>query len=78
MKKTSKDLTPEEYNEEVFYCNSCHSLHIVVDDTLAGEDWDGSYCAKCFSSDIRKCKFGQWLEIEEWKEEKKRIKEWNR
>lgn len=53
----------EEYNDEpVFYCSSCHSLRILVDDRLADESWDGSYCAECGCTDISSCSIEEWLE----------------
>ena len=56
-----------EYDDEpVFYCRSCHSLHIVTDDSLADEFWDGTYCKECCSTDIGQCS------MEEWEEEEKR------
>ena len=76
--RSSEDLTPEEYNEEVFYCKSCHSLAVLTDESMADADWDGSYCGKCFSSNIGKCRFGEWLEEEEkWAATRREI-EWNR
>ena len=78
--QNSKSLSLEEYAEPVFYCKSCHSLHIIQDvHAEDGEDgWDGAYCGKCNSTDIGTCPFGQWLEEEERREEKRRIREWNR
>lgn len=76
--RTSSDLTPEEYDETVFYCLSCHSLHVLVDDTLVGPDWDGTYCGKCYSTHIGTCRFGEWLEEEERRAAKRRELEWNR
>ena len=66
--QNSSQLTQEEYNEEVFYCLNCHSLCVIVDDSLADDDWDGSHCGKCFSTNIGRCKFGEWLEEEERRE----------
>ena len=76
--QNSSELTPEEYNEEVYYCTNCHSLFVITDETMADEDWDGSYCGKCFSANIGVCKFGDWLKEEERREEKRREIEWNR
>ena len=76
--QSSKDLTPEEYNEPIFYCTVCHSASIKVDEQLAEGEWDGSYCGKCFSPHVAVCKFGEWLEEEERREERRRIAEWNR
>lgn len=76
--RSSKDLTQEEYDEPIFYCKACHSCFIKIDDNLADEDWDGSFCGKCMSTDIAECKFGKWLEEEEAEAERKRIREWSR
>lgn len=73
----SKDLSLDEYTERVYYCRSCHSLHILVDDA-ATDDWDGSYCAKCGSTDVGECMFGDWLAEEESRKEKELEREWNR
>ena len=78
MAKTSHDLTIEEYNEPVYYCKSCHSLHIVVDETLATADWDGSYCGKCLSTHVGVEPFGKWLAEEERRKAKRREIEWNK
>lgn len=77
-KVNSRALTVEEASEPVFYCRSCHSLHIVTDETMAVGDWDGSHCGKCFSTDIGECPFGEWLAEEERREAKRREIEWNR
>lgn len=74
----SSELTPEEYNEPVHYCKSCHSLYIVVDEGLADADWDGSYCGKCYSANVGVCAFGDWLAEEERREEIRREREWNK
>ena len=76
--RTSKDLTEEEYNEEVYFCRSCHSLLVLVDESLANEFWDGSYCGKCESTDIAVGKFGDWLREEERRKEKRREIEWSK
>lgn len=78
MPKTSRDLTPAEYNEPVYYCRSCHSLYILVDETVATEDWDGSYCGKCHSADIGVCKMGDWLKEDERRKAKRREIEWSK
>lgn len=75
---SSSELTPEEYNEIVYYCKSCHSLAVVRDESVVDNDWDGSYCEKCYSTNIGRCKFGEWLEEEERREAKRREIEWNR
>lgn len=76
--KSSSDLTQEEYDEEVYYCTACHSLAVIVDESMADEDWDGSYCGKCFSAHIDKIRFGEWLEEEERREAKRKEIEWNK
>lgn len=76
--KNSAQLTPDEYNEAVYYCKNCHSLHVLVDETMADEDWDGSYCGRCFSSNIGLCRFGEWLEEEERRERRRKEIEWNK
>ena len=78
MQKSSQTLSEEEYNEPWYYCEACHSAFVKVDETLADEDWDGSFCGKCFSPHIVVCKFGEWLEEEERREEKRIQREWNR
>ena len=78
MPKSSAELSPEEYNEEVFFCQNCHSLAVIVDEVLADKDWDGTFCGKCFSTNIGRCKFGEWLEEEERREAKKREIEWSK
>lgn len=74
----SRDLTAAEYAEPVYYCKACHSMHVVQDDSMANPDWDGTYCGKCFSTDIEKEMFGEWLEEEEVREQKRAEKEWSR
>lgn len=76
--QNSKNLTVAEYNEPVYYCRSCHSLCVIVDETLAGEDWDGAYCGKCHSSDISVCTMGEWLDEEERRRRKRREIEWSK
>lgn len=75
---SSSQLSAEEYNEPVYYCASCHSLYVIVDESLASDYWDGSYCGKCHSADIRKCAFGEWLEEEERRKRKRMEIEWNK
>lgn len=75
---SSSDLTIGEYNEEVCYCKHCHSLCIITDEDLANDDWDGSYCGKCNSTDIGVCKFGDWLRVQEEIDDRKRKAEWNK
>lgn len=67
-----------EDNDLVFYCKSCHSLCIVTDKTLISEDWDGSYCGKCMSTDIGICSIDEWLEEEERRRKKRQEIEWNK
>ena len=65
-------------DDNVYYCKSCHSLCILVDDTLASEDWDGSYCGKCHSTDIGTCSMEEWLAEEEARKRSKEEIEWRR
>lgn len=74
----SAELTPEEYNEPVYYCASCHSLSILVDDLMADSFWDGSYCGVCGSADVKVCAFGDWLKEEERRIAKQKELDWNR
>ena len=68
-----------EYDDEpVYYCRSCHSLLIKFDETLANDDWDGSYCAKCHSCDIGTCSIEEWVAEEERRKEKRRQIEWSK
>lgn len=69
---------PEYDNEPVYYCRSCHSLNIRIDETLADEDWDGSYCAKCHSCDIGMCSIDEWVEEEERRRKKREEIEWSK
>jgi len=62
----------------VYYCRSCHSLCILVDEIFAGEDWDGSYCGKCHSTDIGQCTMEEWLAEEERRRKKREEIEWNK
>ena len=76
--KTSANLSPEEYDEPVYYCASCHSLCVMIDEKLADDDWDGSYCGKCGSLDIQVCKIGDWMKEEERWAKKRREIEWSK
>ena len=76
--QNSSELSIEEYYEEVYYCRSCHSLCVIVDESMACDDWDGVYCGKCHSTDIDVCPFGIWLEEEERREARRREVEWNK
>ncbi len=78
MRKTSRDLSDEEYNEPVYYCRSCHSLCILVDESLATDGWDGDYCGDCHSTDIGVCSIGDWMAEEERRERKRKQIEWSR
>lgn len=72
------EATPEELAEEVHYCRSCHSLMVLYNAALACEDWDGSYCGKCNSTDIGVTTIGEWLDEENRRAEAKRIREWSK
>ena len=75
----SDELSPAEYAEPIFYCGSCHSLAITAPDpSLADEDWDGSYCMKCHSTDVLVGKFGDWLKEEERRAQKRKEIEWRK
>ena len=76
--RTSRQLSDEEYNEPVYYCRSCHSLAVMVNEALADEDWDGSYCGKCHSTDIAVCSIGDWMAEEERRAKKRKELEWKR
>lgn len=65
-------------DDKVFYCNSCHSLCIITDELFAGDDWDGSYCAKCGSTDIETCTIDEWLAEEQRRRDKRREIEWSK
>ena len=67
----SKQKEVSELDEPVFYCKACHSLAVVGDDSLASEDWDGSYCNICNSTDIGICSIGEWLSEEKRREEER-------
>lgn len=74
----NNELSAEEYNEKVYYCRSCHSLKVIMDETLAINGWDGSYCGKCQSTNIGECTIGEWLEEEQRRKEKRRQIEWSK
>lgn len=69
---------PELDEGLVYYCRSCHSLCIVVDDTLAFEGWDGSYCGKCHSTHVGICTMDEWLAEEERRRKKREEIEWSK
>lgn len=77
-KRPRRQISQEEYDEPVFYCKSCHSLAIINEESLADEDWDGSYCAVCNSTDIGVCKIGDWLAEEERRAKKRKELEWRK
>lgn len=62
----------------VYYCKDCHSLCIIVDDSLASEVWDGSYCGKCHSTNIGVCTMEVWLDVEKKREQRRKEIEWNK
>lgn len=74
----SNDLSLEERNEPVYFCRSCHSLFVIVDETLCGDGWDGSYCGKCHSANIGVCTMGEWLDEEERRRRKRKEIEWKK
>ena len=74
----SASLTVEEYNEPVYYCRSCHSLCVLTDESMASEDWDGSYCGNCYSTNIGQCTMGEWLDEEDRRAAKRREIEWSK
>ena len=53
-------------------------LCILVDEALASEAWDGSYCGKCHSTNIGICKMEDWLAVEERREKRRKEIEWNK
>ena len=50
----------------------------MVDEELADDLWDGSYCGKCNSTDIGTCTMDEWLAEEEKIAEQKRKAEWRK
>lgn len=63
---------PEYDDEPVAYCADCHSLSIKVDEEGICPEWDGCYCSKCGSTEIRECSIQEWLKEEErlnWRED---------
>lgn len=68
-----------EYDEEpVYYCKSCHSLNIKINEFLADDEWDGAYCANCNSCDIGQCSIEEWVAEEERRKKKRMEIEWNK
>ena len=76
--QNSLQVTIGGQDEKVYYCHSCHSLCIVKDDLLAGDEWDGSYCTKCGSTDIGVTSIGEWLAEEKRRMDKRREIEWSK
>ena len=72
------NLPPDTDTDHVYYCKSCHSLCVVIDESLSSSDWDGSYCGDCYSTDIGLIPFEEWLEEEERRKKQKEIIEWNK
>ena len=72
------DLMPELNEDFVYYCRSCHSICVIMDETLAGGGWDGSYCGKCHSTDIGVCLFEEWEAEEERRRKKREEIEWKK
>lgn len=68
----------DDRDDLVYYCKSCHSLHILIDKSMADEEWDGTYCGKCFSANIGQCTMDEWLAEEHRREMKRREIEWNK
>lgn len=68
-----------EYDEEpVYYCRSCHSLRILVNEELAGDSWDGAYCGDCNSTDIGTCDIDDWVAEEERRRKLREKIEWSK
>lgn len=76
--RRSKELSVEEYTEPVYYCRDCHSLCIVSKDEFAEDDWDGSYCGKCGSTNVGRGLFGEWLAEEERRDARELDRIWSR
>lgn len=51
---------------------------VMVDETLASDEWDGSYCGKCGSTDIAVTTIGEWLAEEQRRKDKRREIEWSK
>lgn len=68
-----------EINEDsVYYCLDCHSLCVMVDENLASEMWDGTYCGKCHSTNIGVCTMEEWLRVEEKRKQRRKEIEWSK
>ena len=76
--QNSLQTTISEQEEKVYYCTSCHSLCIVVDETLADDGWDGSYCAKCGNTHVGVTTMREWLAEEQRRKDKRRELEWSK
>lgn len=76
--QNSFNTTMSDTDEKVYYCRSCHSLCIVVDETMADDEWDGSYCAKCGSSNVGVTTIDEWCAEEKRRKDKRREIEWSR
>lgn len=46
--------------DDVWYCRCCHSLYVKWEPGLANGSWDGSWCARCGSTDIGLVPFSEW------------------
>ena len=64
--------------DKVYYCRSCHSLCVLVDDILADDNWDGSYCGKCHSTNIGVCTLEEWLAEEQRRKDKQKEIDWQK
>ena len=73
-------MTSDELEERglVVYCKNCHSIFIEVNESVAFDDWDGSYCGKCRSTNIGVCTMDEWLAEEERREKKRKEIEWSK
>lgn len=76
--ENNPNLQPELDEDLVYYCKTCHSLCVISDETFASGFWDGSYCGKCFSTDIGTCTIEEWLEEEERRRKTKERIEWSK
>ena len=71
-----EEQTPDNNENLVYYCKSCHSLRVMVNEHLAGDGWDGSYCGVCNSTDIGICHIDDWLAEEKRREQRRKEIEW--
>ena len=72
------DYKPGFDDEPVRYCRDCHSLMVMVDESLAGEEWSGEYCGRCNSTNIAECSIQEWLAEEERRKKLREEIEWNK